>query len=292
MIVNLACIGLALAASPAEEPPSVPPQWLSEARPKALLRVVTVAPSLTELLHGLGLFGRIVAVSRYDDFPPGVEALPRIGGFLDPNVEAIVGARPDLVLAVPNQGNRPALERLARLGVPVYVVPGNTFADVFVAIRAVGAVFGGAAEEKAIGLERSLRAEVARLEAARATRPHPKVAVVYGYDPLVLGGPGSFADTMLQVLGAQNLVRGGSAYPQYSAEQLIAGGPEVIFDATAEHGVGTAPWARFPDLPAVKSGRVHAVPLGSLLRPGPRLLDGLRLLESLLYGSGAKSISK
>ena len=289
---NLACIALLVLGSPVDDPPSVPPQWLSSARPKVIARVVTVAPSLTELLYGLGLYDRVVAVSRYDDYPAGVEKLPRVGGFLDPNVEAIVGLRPDLVLAVPNQGNRPALDRLARLGVPVYVVPGNTFADVFVAIRAVGALFPGEGAKAAVRLEAELVAELRRIEEARVGRSGPKVAVVYGYEPLILAGPGSFADTMLEVLGAQNLVQTGSAYPQYSAEALVRGAPEVILDATEAHGVGAAPWARFTDLPAVRAGRVHAVPLGSLLRPGPRLLEGLRLLERLLYSAGSKSISK
>jgi iron complex transport system substrate-binding protein len=279
-----------LLAMPWDEAPSVEPQWLGGARPKMFGKVVTVAPSLTELLFSIGLGDRVVAVSRYDDYPPEATKLPRIGGFLDPNVEAIVGQRPDLVLAVPNSGNRPSLERIAALGVPVYVVPGNTFADVFASVRAIGVLFGGDAQKRAEALDAALKAKLVELAAGSADRPRPKVVVIYGYDPLILAGPGSFADTMIAALGGINVVKSTSTYPQYSAEELLVAAPEVILDATEAHGARNGPWARLGTIPAVKNGRVHQVPLGSILRPGPRLLEGLELVARLLQG--ARSISK
>jgi ABC-type Fe3+-hydroxamate transport system substrate-binding protein len=116
-------------AAPWTAPPSFEPRWLSARPARAPQRIVTVAPSLTELVFALGAGARVVGVTQFDDFPPEVTRLPRIGGFLDPSVERILELRADLVIAAPNASNRVPLDRLVALGVPVLVVPGNGFAD-------------------------------------------------------------------------------------------------------------------------------------------------------------------
>jgi iron complex transport system substrate-binding protein len=276
---------LLLLAAPWTEAPSVEAQWLSRARPKEVRRIVTVAPSITELLFAIGAGDRVVGVSRYDDHPPAVKKLPKIGGFLDPNAEAILALTPDLVIGVPNAGNRPALQRVADLGVPVLVVPGNSFADVFHAIRAVGPVMGPEPAKKGKELEAEIIGELMRLSKKATRLPSSKVAVIYGWNPLVIAGPGSFADTIVAALNGENVVSKGGAYPHWSAEQLVAAQPEVIIDASEVHGAlaGQEPWARLTSIPAVKNRRVHPVELGGIFRPGPRIIEGMRLLFGLLH---------
>lgn len=275
----------ALAAKPWEEAPSFEARFLSDARPKKTKRVVTVAPSVTELLFTLGVGERVVGVSRFDDHPPGVKALPKVGGFLDPNPEAILALSPDLVIGVPNAGNRPALERVAKLGVPVLIVPGNAFPDVFHAIREVAPIFGEEAVAKGRALEAQIIGELTRLARSVAAKERVKVAIVYGWNPLVMAGPGSFADTIIQALNAENVVRTGSDYPHWSSERLVESQPAVIIDATGPHRAlaGHKPWARFTSIPAVEHDRVHQISLDVLLRPGPRLVEGMRLLRRLLH---------
>ncbi len=276
--MNTLLCALLLVASP-----DVPVQYLGTVRPKDNpKRVVTVAPSLTELLHALGLFDRVVGVSRFDDFPPEVQKLPKVGGFLDPSLEAIVALSPDLVIAVPSAGNRGILERVAKLGHPVLVVPGNTYDDVFHAIRGVSEAFGPKTKAKGRALIQKIKGTQARLSKRVAGQPKVKVAVVYGWNPLILGGPGSFVDTMIGQLGGENIVRSGPQYPQYSTEQLLFAAPEVIIDATEGHG-GRAPYKRWSSVPAVKNKRVHQISLSGVLRPGPRIIDGMKSLAALLH---------
>jgi iron complex transport system substrate-binding protein len=266
--------------------PSIEPSFLLGTEAKLApvpQRIVTVAPSATELVFALGAGDRLIGVSRYDDYPESAKSLPKVGGFLDPSVEAIIALRPDLVVAVPNAGNRPPLERVARLGVPVLVVPGNSIADIFHATRALAPLLGKDAPSKAerliVDLERGL-AEVAK-DAEK--RPPPRVAFVYGEVPLVLAGPGSFADAMLRVLNAKNVIEEGPSYAQYSMEKLVLDAPEVIIDATEGHQAGdNRVWSRFASIPAVKNNRVYYVGLGDVLRPGPRIVEGMRRIAVLI----------
>ncbi|MCK6551568.1 helical backbone metal receptor [Myxococcota bacterium] len=273
------------------EAPSFAPAFLGDPSPRpraAPKRIVTVAPSATELVVALGAASRIVGVSRFDELPE-VRALPRVGGFLDPNLEVIVAMRPELVIGVPNAGARPVLERLVKLGIPVLVLPGNTFSDVFHAARALAPVLGPDAVAKVEPLLAKVERDVRALTVAVNRERAPRVAFVYGWRPLVLAGPGSFADTMLKLLNAKNVVASGSAYPQYALEKLLEDRPDVIIDASemGDAGAERSPWARFETIPAVTTGRVHRVRAQDLLVPAPRIVAGLETLAALLHPKAA-----
>ena len=277
--------GPAFAFAPWEAPATVRPQFLGKSRPKGPpKRIASLAPSVTELIFELGAGARVVGVTRYDDFPPEVLALPKLGGFLDPNAEAVIAVRPDLVVAVPNAQNRPTLERLAALGLVVLVVPGNSFADLFHAAAKLGEVLGAEASRRSRALAKRVRAETLEIRAAIEKKKRPRVAFVYDQRPLVLAGPGSFAHTVLEILNAENVVTIDDPYPRYSMERLIVDAPDVIFDASFEHGRKLAFWQTYPTIPAVRRGRVHATPGTSVFRPGPRLLSAIRTLAAALYG--------
>ena len=267
-------LALLLAAAPWDAPPSFAPRWLSAARPTEVTRVVTVAPSVTELLYALGKGGLVVGVSRYDDFPEAATKLPKVGGFLDPNPEAILALRPSLVIAAPNASNRAPLERVAALGVPVLVLPGNGFSDLFVAIDEIAAITGTKAQASL--LSAALRSRLSALAERAKAQPTLRALVVIGYQPLIVAGPGSFADTALAILGAKNVVEVDAPYPQLSAEEVMKRAPDVVIDAAGIHG-GERPLG-----PAFEKLRVVSFAESSLLRPGPRLVDAMEALERLL----------
>jgi iron complex transport system substrate-binding protein len=287
LLVFFACLARA-------EPPAVP-AYLGQARPKAApRRVVSLAPSLTEIVFALGAGERVVGVTRFDDYPPAVLALPRVGGFTDPSLEAILGLQPDLVLCVPNAGNRPAMEAVVRLGVPVLVLPAERFEDVFQAVDALGRELE--VKPAAEALIARLRARVAEVEVRVAGRARPRVLLVYGHKPLVAAGPGTFADEMIRLAGGRNVLEvKGPSYPTLPMEEVLALAPEVILDA-AMSGTGSEvspeearqAWSRWKVLPAVSAGRVHVVDSAVWFRPGPRIVDGLEQLEKLLHPAGSK----
>lgn len=285
-------VGLLGGTPSARSEPPPKPSYLGAARPTGQIRrLISLAPNLTEIVFALGAGDRVVGVTRYDDYPNQVLSLPKVGGFLDPSLEVIVALKPDLVVCVPNSGNRKRMETLTRLKVPVLVLPAHRLSDVYAAIETLGAVLGEA--ERAAALTAGLRARVAAVVARAKGLDKPRVLMVYGHNPLVVAGPGSFADELLGLAGAENVLSGdGVRYPSLPLEMVIELAPEVIIDASSSAtgaSVGLAEvdrfWSRLKVVPAVKAGRVHLFDSALWFRPGPRLIQGLEKLQVLLHPS-------
>lgn len=272
LLLLLTASPLALASRPEG------PQVLGPRSEAPVRRVVTLAPSLTEMVLALGAGERLVGVSRFDERPE-VAKLPRVGGFTDPSVEAVVALRPDLVLVFPGPGNQRPVRKLAELGVRVLVLPLHSVKDTLAAMRAVGQALGKAREAEAlVSRIEATRAKV-RAAAAKAKRP-PRVLLVYGFEPLVVAGPGSFADELLRDAGGVNIAAdAGTPYPVYSAERAVVARPDVVIDA-ADVDVGKE---KYRQLPGLREARWVQVPTLALLQPGPSLGRGLEELYSLLY---------
>jgi iron complex transport system substrate-binding protein len=185
--------------------------------------------------------------------------------------------RPDLLLVQPSPGNQRPVEKLAELGMPVLALPLKNVEDVLQAFHAVGEALGAKVEGERLAQElRSARAQVR--EQAR-TRPHPRVLFVYGFSPLVVAGPGSFADELLKDAGGVNVVENAvTPYPVFSVEQALKLGPEVVVDA-ADNSEGKA---SLMTLPGLKEARWVRLSSQDLLHPGPKLKEGLWELLRLL----------
>jgi iron complex transport system substrate-binding protein len=257
-------------------------QWLGP-KPKAeVKRVVTVAPSLTDTVVRLGAAATLVGVSRFDELPE-VAKLPRVGGFSDPSVEAVLALKPDLLVVQKAPGNQAPIEKLASLGVPVVALPLTTIADVVDSIQVLGATLGRAAEAQALvkGIE-AARAQVRARAKQRGTRP--KVMLVYGWTPLVVAGPGSYAHEMMVDCGADNVAQPSTtAYPVMSLESVVKLKPDVIIDA-ADVMEGKE---QIQSLKPLGKARWVKLETKELLQPGAGLGAGLKTLADLLEAPDA-----
>lgn len=268
---------LALCACSRAAEPSKGPRYLGPRPPAEVRRVVTLAPSLTEAVLALGAGSTLVGVSRFDEAKE-VASLQRVGGFVDPSVEAVVRLKPDLVLVQPGPGNQRPVEKMAELGIPVLLLPLHSVADTLAALRAVGEALGR--KEQAEALVQRIEATRARIRESVKGRAAPRVLLVYGFEPLVVAGPGSFADELLRDAGALNLAAdAGSPYAMYSLERAIRARPDVVVDA-ADADVGKDKLAR---LPGLAEARWVEPPSLALLQPGPALGQALEELYTLLY---------
>ncbi|HEX8434333.1 helical backbone metal receptor [Archangium sp.] len=256
-------------------PPKGGPRFLGPKPPEKVKRVVTLAPSLTETVLALGAGSTLVGVSRFDEARE-VAGLPRVGGFIDPSVEAVVALEPDLVLVQPGPGNQRPVEKLAEIGVPVLLLPLHTVTDTLAALRAVGKALGK--EKEADALVQRIESTRTRIrETARTLKP-PRVLFVYGFEPLVVAGPGSFADELLRDAGALNVAAdAGAAYPVYSVERAVSASPDVVVDA-ADVDVGKDKLVAL-----LSQSRWAEVPSMAMLQPGPSMGRGLEELFQLLH---------
>ena len=249
------------------------PRWLGSAPKERPRRIVTLAPSVTEIVLDLGAGGALVGVSRYDD-APAVQKLARVGGFLDPAPEAILALAPDLILAQPSPGNRGPVEQLARLGVPVLVLPLENVEETLASVRAVGAALRDPAGGEKLAAQ--IRAGIDAVRARVAGARRKKVLLVYGWQPLVVAGPGSFAHELLVAAGGENVAADAAgAYPTLSAEAALAADPALVIDATGGHGAGRP-------LPGWE-GRVRTLSSPGFFHPGPRMVEALEELARLLH---------
>jgi iron complex transport system substrate-binding protein len=248
-------------------------------------RIVSLVPSVTEILYALNAESMLVGVTDFCDFPPAARRRPKVGGMVAPSLEAIVALRPDLVIAT-NEGTREdTFAQLSRVGVPVYLVAAHHVADATALVRRLGALTGraGTAEPLVTRLEQ-------RIEAVRrAVEPlaRPRVLYVLWPEPLIVPGREAIVTELIQLAGGQSLTAGDAdAWPRYSLEAAVAKRPEIIL--LANHGAGTGAvsietWQRLTSLPAVKAGRLLSVDGDLMHRYGPRLVDGLEQLARAIH---------
>ncbi len=256
----------------AAAPPAGPPQ-----------RIVSLAPSITEIVYALDEGPRLVGVCAQCDYPAAVREVPRIGGYLAPSVEAVVGAQPDLVIAVPSPENREAVRAIERVGIRVLVVQDRTLDDLWASMRAIAGALG--VPERG---ERLVTAVQTRLDGLRARlaslAPRPTLLVV-GHSPLVVAGGGTLQDALLTIAGGRNVAADvGQAFPHVSAELVVARAPEVIVDAAmgTEQG-GQALFGALTTVPAVRDGRIVTVAPDALFRSGPRVGDAAEALARAIH---------
>jgi len=251
-------------------------------------RLISLNPDLTENLIALGAGDRLVGVSDFCPLPdPG--SAERLGGLRNPGLERIVSLRPDLVLAT-REGNSPeTVSRLRSLGLPVLVFSeSNDFSAYFSFLRELGAVLGR--EEAAAELAGELETLIEEVRSRGTAAPPPRVLVQIGVTPLVTAARDTLIGEMIELAGGRNIAAGLSPrYPAISRERVLAEDPEVIVVAAmgSEAEEAMTYWRRFPELRAVRNGRVFLLDPDTVCRLGPRLGEGLELLTLFITGRAA-----
>jgi iron complex transport system substrate-binding protein len=279
---RLGTVILLLAAGCGSPPPASP---VSRSAPSPK-RIVSMSPAITEILFALGLGDRVVGVTTYCDWPKEARALPKIGGYVDPSVEAVVALEPDLALVSPAAGNREAALAIRRLRIRLEVVRCETLADAYAAIERVATLCG--VDERGRDLSREIRRKVAATAArVRSSAPVSTLFCVQ-LEPLVAAGAGTLPSELLELAGGRNVVRE-ERYPRIGIESVLTAAPEAIIvarmdapDAAGEERVREY-WKRWPSVPAVKSGRVFSIDATTALRAGPRVADAVEGLAALLH---------
>jgi iron complex transport system substrate-binding protein len=250
------------------------------------LRVVSLAPAMTETLFALGAGEMVVGVTRYCNYPEQASRLPKIGDFATVDLESIVRLKPDLVIATTDGNPRETVEKLRSLNIDVLTVGGRTFKDVIDSTVAIGKAIGE--EQAARELTGQLKKEWSLVAARHKGKEGPSVLLLVGVAPLVAAGQGSFGDELITQAGGRNIFSdAGKAYVTTNHEAIISLAPEIILQSamgTETDEQVRKDWSRWSSIPAVRDGRVYVLDQDLLNRPGPRIIEALQLVEKTIHG--------
>jgi iron complex transport system substrate-binding protein len=249
-------------------------------------RVISLAPSIPEIIYALAQENRLKGVTRYSDFPIEATKLPKIGSYVHLDLERIVSLNPDLCIAIKDGNPKDVIDRLQSLKIPVYVVDPRNLNTVLETIKEIGQILN--AGGKAENLLGNLRNRIQRVKSLISQNTYrPGVFFQVGISPIVSVGAGTFLHELIVLAGGNNLANGNTAYPRFSREQVLALAPEIfIVTSMARQAVFEevkAEWRRWSTLPAVRNDRIFLVDSNLFDRPSPRLVDGLELLVKLIH---------
>jgi len=255
-------------------------------------KIVSLAPSNTEILFAIGAGSKVVGVTKYDDYPYNFTAWAKegkitiVGGVVDVSIETVVSLDPDLILAVPLNGE--AVKKLRDLGYNVLVLDPKNINDILKDILLVGRATGY--EGKAIALVKSMRLRIDKIiNKVAKVEYKPKVYCEVWNKPLMSAGPGTFIDELIRLAGGVNIFGNASTeWPVVSSESVIKLNPDIII-VPAHHGklrysieeIKSRPG--WDQINAVKNNRIYIVDSDIFSRPGPRIVDALEILAKILH---------
>lgn len=250
-------------------------------------RIISLAPSTTEILFALGLGDSVVGVTSFCDYPDAAKRKPKIGGMSNPSLEAIIALKPDLVVMTTDGNPKEVEERLRSMKIRTYVFNARTLHELPGGIRELGASIRVQERADALAgeMEKSLKGFMAKRTSTNDRSK--KVLFIVWPEPLIIAGPGTAIDDALTLLGVENSsAHAGTNYPRYSLEEVIRQAPDVIvigkasgMDMTA---VSKGILKKLSSAPAVRNGAVCFVGDG-LYRLGPRIIKGIEELAACVH---------
>lgn len=248
-------------------------------------RIVSLAPSITEMLFAVGAGHQLVGVTDFCNFP--VEALtkPKVG-YSNPNMESLVALKPDLIIAPGDFLKPDVMMRLEQLKIPVFLLLDKRVEDIFAHIQTLGRIVGGSSRADSVAMD--LRNQIASVKQRVQTKRPVRVLYVLNSQPLITVGPGSFIDQLIELAGGRNIASGSrTPYPRLSMETVLQEDPEVlVFPVGTSEGISQAEqdvWRQWTSMTAVKYGQLHQISSDWLNRPGPRIGKGLEALAGILH---------
>jgi iron complex transport system substrate-binding protein len=247
-------------------------------------KVVSLAPSVTETIFALGFGDRLVGVTTSCDYPAEARKIPKIGGFMSPSLETIVAKRPGIVIGVSSATDPAKAREMERLGLEVTLISLASVSDILSSIKSIArSLESPQAGEK---LVHKITLQMDQVRERVAPAPRRSTLLLVGLRPLIAVGGKNFIDELITLAGGKNIA-GDAAQPWLNLpdEYVVAKAPQVIIEAGmgSERDQIAKHWADLKSIPAVQHRRVYRYPSDKILRPGPRIGEGLEEIARLLH---------
>lgn len=252
-------------------------------------RIVSLAPNITEILFALGLDKEIVAVSSDSDYPAGAAHKKKVGTFWQPNTEAVIASKPDLVITLWFEQQNQVAESLKRLDYPVLTLKIEKIEELLTAIQKIGVATGS--KQQAEQLAKEISTQLSNLQSKFSSAYKVKVLWAVQPEPLRVAGRNTFVNKLIELAGGENAVgQTIQQYPPIGTEEVLACGAEIIIQsamgtagASEQQKTAEKFWSKFAALPAVKNNRIYVIRPDTVLRLGPRLCQGIELIANCLH---------
>jgi iron complex transport system substrate-binding protein len=254
--------------------------------PHPAKRIVSLAPSITEILFDLGLDEEVAAITNFCDYPEAVLKKPRIGGFVNPDIEKIVSLKPDLIIGIRDGNRMDTVHRLNDSGLSVYLIDPKGFDGVMRTIKNIGDVVGREKESKRLINEMANKKE--NMITLTQSLSKPKVFFQLGDAPMVTVGKGTLADDLIRLAGGRSISENESiSYPFYSIETVLLKAPEIIIMTSMDSKKNSLhlvkKWESWKSIPAVRMNKIYVIDSNLVDRPTPRIIEGLEALVKIIH---------
>jgi iron complex transport system substrate-binding protein len=262
--------------------------------PKSYSRIISLAPSTTEILFALGLGDNVIGVSEFCNYPTQAKTKLKLGGLLNPNYEAIVAAKPDLVIVF-EEMLRPE-DKFAAMGIKTLAVKHNTIRDILDSIVLIGQSCGRAERAKAMVGE--IESKMQTIKSRCVNQHRPKVLIAVGHnlsqnpdkapENIYIAGKDDFYSTMIEIADGQNAYAGNIAFPAVGYESIISMNPQIIIDIVSVEQNQIDPeivikqWKNFSLVDAVKNDRIYIFGENYMAIPGPRFILTLEKIACII----------
>ncbi|MBZ9577976.1 ABC transporter substrate-binding protein [Patescibacteria group bacterium] len=251
-------------------------------------RIVSLAPSNTEIVFALGEGSKLVAVSGCCNYPPEVKLIDKIGGYSTPDIEKIISLSPDLVLATDIDLRKGAISKLRAKGITTYVVKTKTVLDAPSAISFVGKLIG--CQRKALSLAKKIGEKIKKIhQKTKAISPRPRVCYICSHNPLCIALKSCTINKLIEVAGGLNIMRDiDRDNIDDLLEVVIKKNPQVIITSKGHRETMgllsyTQNHPRFQHTDAYLNNRIYQIDAQLVCRPGPRTVKGLEILAKFIH---------
>jgi iron complex transport system substrate-binding protein len=264
--------------------------------PQSYARIISLAPNVTEILFALGLGERVIGVSEFCNYPAEAKNLPRFGALMNPNFEAILAAKPDLVIVLDEMVR--GENKFSAMGINTLAVRHDSIDDILNSILAIGIACD--ANEQAKKLVSELENKMAAIKMQSNAENRPRVLISVGHDisqdpdkppeNVYIAGRDGFYSDMIEKAGGQNAYAGSIQFPAVSYESIVSMNPEIIIDVmTASPGKNAfdaetikKQWKKIGMLDAVENDRIYVLSEDFVAIPGPRFILTLEKIASAI----------
>jgi iron complex transport system substrate-binding protein len=250
------------------------------------VRIISLAPSITEVLYYLGLEDRVVGVTKFSYYPPEAAKKPSVGSYVNLNVEKILSLTPDLVIGTMDGNNPGIVDLLEQANIPVYIVNPRRVREAISTVSVIGEICG--VRKRANQLFSELKRRIEYVAEKTLSLKKPLVFMQINVKPIMSVNKNTIHHDVIGLAGGINMTQNEPiTYPRISIEEVITRKPAVIIISSMERGGkfegSRKSWLKWPGIPAVKMGRVHLIESDLVDRASPRIVKGLEIMARMIH---------